>query len=157
KEKVQITQCLSNLHQIGAGIKMYLDDNKGTFPLWATGPWSIPLAPGWQCYMLGLGGVDPDARHSFMAAATNRPLYPYIKPSFVFRCPADHGMEQNDTFGGTGIDGTWKPTNFQTLGCSYSYNGTFWGNPTMQPIDSAYMLSGKKESFVADPTRMILM
>jgi prepilin-type N-terminal cleavage/methylation domain-containing protein len=39
KEKAQITQCLSNLRQIGVGIKLYGDDNHGTFPLWATGPW----------------------------------------------------------------------------------------------------------------------
>ena len=29
KEKAQITQCLSNLRQIGAAIKMYVDDNLG--------------------------------------------------------------------------------------------------------------------------------
>src|SRR5579864_6834004 len=154
KEKVQITQCLSNLHQIGAGIRMYVDDNKSTLPLWATGPWAPPQPPGWQCYMMGLGGVDPDARHSFMAPATNRPLYPYLKPSLAFRCPADRGQEQD--FGGI-IDGTWKPTNFQTLGCSYSYNGLYWGNSTLQPLYSDYMLSGKKESFVSSPSRMILM
>jgi prepilin-type N-terminal cleavage/methylation domain-containing protein len=157
KEKVQITQCLSNLHQIGAGIKMYVDDNKSTFPLWATGPWAPPQPAGWQCYMLGLGGVDPDARHSFMPPATKRPLYPYLKDSLAFRCPADHGQEENDTFTGTDIDGTWKPSDFQTLGCSYCYNGVYWGNSTTVPFDSDYMLSGKKESFVSCPSRMILM
>ena len=29
KEKAQIAQCLSNLRQIGAAIKMYVDDNLG--------------------------------------------------------------------------------------------------------------------------------
>jgi prepilin-type N-terminal cleavage/methylation domain-containing protein len=158
KEKAQITQCLSNLHQIGLGIKMYVDDN-GQLPLWANGPWTPPQQPpGWQCYMLGLGGTDPDARHAdFMPAATNRPLYPYIKPSPVFRCPADHGQEEKDTFVGTPFDGTWKPSNFQTLGCSYRYNSLYWGNSTLQPLGSIYFMSGKKESYVTDPSRMILM
>jgi prepilin-type N-terminal cleavage/methylation domain-containing protein len=157
KEKAQITQCLSNLSQIGVGIKMYVDDNNSTLPLWATGPWTIPPVPGWQCYMLGLGGPDADATHSFMARATNRPLYSYVKPSNVFRCPADHGQEEADSFTGTPFNGTWKPTNFETLGCSYCYNGLYWGNATLQPLDSIYMLSGKKESYVTSPSRMILM
>jgi hypothetical protein len=32
KEKAYITQCLSNLRQVGVGIKMYADDNQNTFP-----------------------------------------------------------------------------------------------------------------------------
>jgi prepilin-type N-terminal cleavage/methylation domain-containing protein len=158
KEKAQIAQCLSNLHQIGVGIKMYVEDNNGTLPLWATGPWDPPQPAGWQCYMLGLGGTDPDARHvDFMPMAKNRPLYPYIKSSLVFHCPADHGQDETNTFLGTIFDGEWKPTNFQTLGCSYCYNGLYWGDSTLQPLDSIYMLSGKKETYVTYPSRMILM
>jgi prepilin-type N-terminal cleavage/methylation domain-containing protein len=157
KEKAQIVQCLSNLHQIGVAIQAYKDDNRDTFPLWASGPWVVPPPPGWKCYMLGLGGADADARHSFMAAAKNRPLYPYLPPSPVFRCPADHGQEENDTFTGTPFDGTWKPSNYQTLGCSYCYNGVYWGNGTFQPLFDDYMLSGKKGSFVKFPSLMILM
>ena len=32
KQKAQMVKCLSNLHQIGLGLKMYLDDNRDTFP-----------------------------------------------------------------------------------------------------------------------------
>src|SRR5205809_254145 len=32
KQSAQMTKCLSNLHQIGIGMKMYLDDNANTFP-----------------------------------------------------------------------------------------------------------------------------
>jgi hypothetical protein len=107
--------------------------------------------------MLGLGGPDADDTHGFMARATNRPLYNYLKPSNVFRCPADHGQDEAGSFTGTPFNGTWKPTNFETLGCSYCYNGLYWGNPTLQPLDDIYMLSGKKESYVTYPSRMILM
>src|SRR2546427_247227 len=149
KEKAQITQCLSNLHQIGIGIKMYIDDNNGTLPLWATEPWNPPISATFQAYLLGLGGNNPQPDYDFMPWATNRPLYPYIKPSNVFRCPADRGQEEEDTFGGTGVNGTWKPTNFETLGCSYCYNAVYWGNDTLQELDDIYLLSGKKENYVA--------
>jgi prepilin-type N-terminal cleavage/methylation domain-containing protein len=156
KEKAQITQCLSNLKQIGLGIKMYADDNKDTLPPFGNGPWTGTFTPGFECYMLGLGGNDPARGYDFMAAATNRPLYSYIKPSTVFRCPADRGQDETDTFGGA-INGVWKPTNYETLGCSYKYNAAWWGNDTLQPLDDPYMLSGKKENYVKSPSRMILM
>lgn len=157
KEKALITQCLSNLRQIGIGVELYKDDNKNTFPLWATDPWINPPVPGFQAYFLGLGGNDPQRGYDFMPAATNRPLYPYIKPSTVFRCPADRGQDEIDSFDGTGIDGNWKPTNYETLGCSYCYNACWWGNETIEPLYDNYILSGKKECWVTKPSRMILM
>ena len=154
KEKARITQCLSNLRQIGLGIKMYVDDNNSRLPLWANKPWENHLDPDWEGYSLGLGGNDPDARHSFMAKATRRPLYQYIKSSLVFRCPADKGQEEGDI---EGLDGNWKPSNYETLGCSYQYNGLFWSNVPEEALDDIYMLSGKKEGYVRQPSYMILM
>jgi hypothetical protein len=155
KEKARITQCLSNLRQIGIGIKLYVDDNNSTLPLWANEPW--PPSPEFKAYFVGLGGKDADARFNFMPAASDRPLYPYIKPSTVFRCPADRGQEESDSFTDTDLDGNWKPSNCETLGCSYHYNGLYWGNSTLEELDDIYMLSGKKENYVKDPSRMILM
>jgi prepilin-type N-terminal cleavage/methylation domain-containing protein len=155
KERAQITQCISNLRQIGVGIKLYVDDNHSRLPLFGNGPW-VPAGPPpeFRAYILGLGGNDPAPGYGFMAEATNRPLYAYIKPSTVFRCPADHGQEE---FSSGPINGNWKPTNFETLGCSYCYNAAYWGNDTIQPIDDIYMLSGKLESYVKCPARMIVM
>jgi len=157
KEKAQVVQCLSNLRQIGVAVQMYVDENNSTFPLWATGPWNPPLPADWRAYFLGLGGHDAEPPYDFMAKATNRPLYPYIKPSSVFRCPADRGQDEDFTETGTGINGDWKPTNYKTLGCSYCYNGFYWGNDTLQPNADVYMLSGKKENWVTSPSRMILI
>jgi prepilin-type N-terminal cleavage/methylation domain-containing protein len=154
KEKALITQCLGNLRQIGIGIRMYADENNGTLPLWATGPW--PPGPGWQAYFLGLGGNDPQPQYGFMPLAVNRPLYTYVKSANVFRCPADRGQEEDDSVQPF-FNGYWKPTNFETLGCSYHYNGLYWGNTTLEPLDDVYMLSGKKEGYVKYPSRMILM
>jgi hypothetical protein len=134
---------------------MYVDDT-GKFPLFSNFPWPGSLVPGWECYMAGLGGNDPDGQDSWMAPATNRPLYPYIKASRVFRCPADHGQEEAAT-SGTAFNGTWKPTTYESLGCSYYYSAWTWGNLTLQPVDDIMLLSGKKENYVRNPSRMILM
>jgi len=32
KERARMTQCLNNLHQIGLGMKMYVDDYRDTYP-----------------------------------------------------------------------------------------------------------------------------
>ena len=45
KEKVQITQCLSNLRQIGVGIKLYADDNETKLPLFGSFGGCTRLAP----------------------------------------------------------------------------------------------------------------
>jgi len=160
KEKARITQCLSNLRQIGVGIKLYVDDNRSTFPLWANGPapWQPNSPPDWVAYILGLGGKDPDAGHRFAPIATDRPLYPYI-PSLspVFRCPADRGQEEDPLFQPY-LNGTWKPSNYESLGCSYTYNSHTIGNQTKEEADDGELiLSGKKESWVRDPSRLILV
>jgi prepilin-type N-terminal cleavage/methylation domain-containing protein len=155
KEKAYMTQCLSNLRQIGVGIRLYVDDNNSTFPLWATGPW--PPGPGWKNYSLGLGGNDPQPAYNFMALAKDRPLYPYIKPSNVFRCPADRGQEEEASVEDVGLNGNWKPSNFEALGCSYQYNAVYWDNVPDDDIDDIYILSGKREAYVRHPSRMILM
>src|SRR5437867_4623688 len=115
KERAHITQCVSNLRQIGVGIKMYVDDHGNAFPLWSNkASWDTGHNElDFQWYSIGLGGNDADASHRFMASATNRPLYSYLKASEVFRCPADKGQEEGDLWG---LDGNWKPTDYQTLG-----------------------------------------
>ena len=92
-----------------------------------------------------------------MAKAKDRPLYPYIKPSVVFRCPADRGQDETKNFVGSGVNGDWEPSNYETLGCSYQYNSVYWANVPDDEIDDIYILSGKRESYVRQPSRMILM
>jgi type II secretory pathway pseudopilin PulG len=84
KEQAKLTQCLSNLKQLGAGFEMYRDDNGDRFPLHPTN-WG-----GFQ-----YGGADPKLTGTpdILVAATNRPLWSYVRNSEIFRCPADRGMD----------------------------------------------------------------
>ena len=89
KEHAQVTQCLSNLRQIGAGIMLYTDDNRSKFP-----PSHVfePNRKLKNC-MYALGGKDPRTLDNLCSPSPEiRPLYPYLKRSDVFRCPADKGQ-----------------------------------------------------------------
>jgi hypothetical protein len=147
---------LNNLKQIGAGIKMYVDDNQSTYPLrdnWQFSSNSIPF----ENYALGMGGNDPATNHPFMAKASHRPLYDYLKAPMLFRCPADKGQEEG-YLPSFDDDGQWKPSNYEALGCSYRFNASLWGNDTVEtPDDPAANLAGKKESWVSESSHLILM
>ncbi len=87
KEKAKVTQCLSNLRQIGVGAKLYSDDTKNTFP------------PADTCQLIGStvgiflsfcsGGEGADPRFPGYALSANRPLYNYMRAREAFHCPAD--------------------------------------------------------------------
>ena len=154
REQARIIQCLSNLRQIGMGVKMYLEDNNTTFPCRDSQQAGKP-GPN-KNYGLASGGHDPAPGFDFTERASNRPLYPYLDKSEVFRCPADKGQEED--FSDQGATGFFKPSNFQTIGCSYRLNGSHWGNDTRQEsTDPDYNLDGKKEDWVPEPSRFILM
>jgi type II secretory pathway pseudopilin PulG len=85
KRKAAQTQCINNLHQIGAAMMMYLDDNNGIFP-----------GPACQC------SYHPQ---DWIYWRTNTALYPPFEKSPVagamaganrslFRCPLD--LNDND-------------------------------------------------------------
>ena len=78
KERARITQCLSNLRQLGGGLKMYVDDNNGTFPPHANMHGAQPQPPEREVYSAALGGRDQQPAYAHCAKATHRPLYPYI-------------------------------------------------------------------------------
>jgi len=149
KEKARATQCLSNLRQIGLGIKMYVDEHDDTFPC-KDSQQAGKLGPK-ENYGMALGGDDPNPIFlTFVAPATNRPLYPYMGRSTAFRCPADKGMEETSWQ-------PWKPTKYDALGCSYRLNAALLNATVQTPADENNNLAGKKESWAPDPARFILM
>jgi prepilin-type N-terminal cleavage/methylation domain-containing protein/prepilin-type processing-associated H-X9-DG protein len=86
KRRALQTQCLNNLKQLGAGMKMYIDDNQDTFP-----------GPGSRNY-----GYH---REDWIYWRTNTALYPPVEKSPILttlanasaallKCPADDESER---------------------------------------------------------------
>jgi hypothetical protein len=107
-----------------------------------------------------LGGFDPlPEQMPCFASAKARPLYNYMKPSEVYRCPADKGQllyaccDCNDRL---------KPSDWKTIGCSYHYNAgglTYLtgGGFKQRPEDQVKGLAEKDEGWVPSPERYILL
>lgn len=138
KQKARITQCVSNLRQIAAGVAMYTHDNQDAFPSW--------------CW-LWLGGRDSRADAAkWSPAASNRPLFPYLRAPELFHCPTDRGAL-------VGVGPVWaptvifKPTSWEVIGCSYFYNSDV-RVPRFVP-DGSGALSGHKVSWVTNPSLFI--
>jgi hypothetical protein len=158
KQHGQIAKCLSNLHQIGLGIRMYVDDNVATFPEAQLSQVDPSVAGSASDYIHGnfLGGIDPNpglppAWLSGCPPATNRLLAPYVQARETFRCPADHGLG----FATMPL----LPTLFDTLGCSYRFNHYLQGNYQTLGLaeDPVYNLGAKKETWPPTPARFIMM
>ena len=171
KQRAHMTTCVNNVRQLGIATKLYIDDHSSRFPSKrvprvdpATGE---PIVGDWNTqYTMG----GPDAKPEWMdeereaPPARYRPLYPYMPPSEVYRCPKDAGQPA------LGL----KPSNWVAIGCSYQYNGGGLGWPASGPFpyddskigprrpfappfaDRLFDLSGKPESWVPDPSKHIL-
>jgi prepilin-type N-terminal cleavage/methylation domain-containing protein len=157
KERARITQCLSNLRQIGHAIHMYVDDNAATYPPEANESITNAGSAGFEIYDLALGGKERNPTYWCIAPATNRPLYAYVKAFELFHCPADKGQAEG-WLPDAAFSGNWKPSNYETLGCSYRYNAVPWGWQTREIADDPNInVARKKESWVTCPARFILM
>jgi len=149
KEKARMTQCLNNIRQIGAGVAMYVHDNRDTFPL-ATACDAIG-----NCgkTLWAIGGMERHYDYPVdLPPAANRPLYPYLKPSEVYRCPEDKGCWW-------AIDLTkptpLKPSCWEVTGCSYEYNYPDPWFKTRLEMDG--ILAGSKSGWVSNPSLFILL
>src|SRR5437870_4448007 len=91
KQKAHMSKCLSNLHQIGIGMKLYVDENSDTFPPAALSqfnkaiPWNSPKD---LLYGNFPGGKDVPGGFP----ATNRLLNPYVQAPQAWHCPVDRGI-----------------------------------------------------------------
>ena len=157
KEQARMIQCLNNLRQVGISIKLYMDDHTSKFPPNHVYDTNSPLPKDTR---QALGGFDPAPQWLVSyPVASFRPLYNYMKPSEVYRCPVDKGQD---------ID--WpctpvpplKPSNWKSVGCSYQYNAGELGYPVpgngfrQKPADAADGLAEKSEGWVPSPERYIL-
>jgi len=151
KQGAQMTQCLSNLHQIGIGLKLYVEDNQQTYPPGDSQQFN-PNANPLVLFGNALGGTDP--RPDLLPLyprATDRLLARYVPARVAWHCPSDHGME----FPGVLI----KPTSYDVAGASYRFNWNLQDNYQGLQVaaDPYYNLSGKKESWAPEPSRFIML
>lgn len=108
--KAREISCVSNMRQIGMGIKMYAQDADELYP-YAVDPTDKYTPEIW--------GAFPD----FQAEIPRMPLMhqclqPYIKSQELFHCAADTGYDIED-FNGTPLDA--NPTSYRKFGTSYNY------------------------------------
>lgn len=116
KQSAQISECLSNMRQLGMGLRMYLDSYDSRFP--AAKPWGKPGGDEKTIQEL----LTPFVQNGLAAErigtdSSGRPAYIYPKRS-VFCCPSDSGIP-NDFDGTCGVVADrriWLQT-----GCSYEY------------------------------------
>lgn len=73
KRSAHATACLSNLHQIGLALQLYVEDNDHRLP---------------YCAMI------PSANTNLQPIS--RTLAPYLGPRQVFKCPADHALFEKE-------------------------------------------------------------
>ncbi len=150
--------CLNNFRELGISIKLYSNDSNGRFPP----AYVRDLGTNYsniKSVQLALGGPDPEHTPCLIRypRGTARPLYPYMRPSAVYRCPVDSGLRMLAGCRGHDI----RPSNFKVVGCSYAYNcGNLTATAstlTRYPQAAPDGLAGKLESWVPDPARYILM
>ncbi len=162
KGRAHETICINNLHQIGIAMNLYKDDHETRFP-----PAFVQNKNPVTGEVLGivdarwtLGGKSPKGEHmqKEYLYAESRPLHPYIKTAETFRCPADKGVAVQSCSCPRMTETKWD-----ALGCSYHYNAgglTAISGSTVTRVpqmDAEVGLAGKKEDWVPDPSRHILV
>ena len=156
KEKARTATCLNNFRQMSISIKLWIDDHNGKFP-----PVVVPDPIIPKDTRQTLGGYDPFPGFlPQVPSAMARPLYEYMKPSEVYRCPADKGQRILPCVCEGG--GHYKPSNWETIGCSYQYNAgglttLAGGGFKVPPADPDEGLARKSEDWVPDPSQYILL
>src|SRR5882672_9124671 len=97
KGRSRLTQCLSNLQQMGRAWLMYAEDNGGILVANPGGADSGKVAakPSWAGGWLDFSGSNPDNTNTSLLIHDGSPnsygglLGSYLKSASVFRCPED--------------------------------------------------------------------
>lgn len=111
REGAKVTECLSNMKQIGTGLFLYTGDFNGRFP--NSAPWGSPA------YWSKMGGQKTiqELLNSYVRNGMHQgPNGLYERPG-VLACPSDMGLPGNVSVNGVPPGKViWKYT-----GCSYEY------------------------------------
>ncbi|HTH48127.1 MAG TPA: type II secretion system protein [Candidatus Limnocylindria bacterium] len=156
KQQARMILCVNNLRQMGIAVQLYVDDNEQRYPEASYADLDpITGQANGKAHLVTqtLGGRDPLPPYAAQYnSARARPLWTYVKPSDVFKCPDDRGQP---SFG-------FAPSNYKAIGCSYQYNAAkltlvAGGSYKGRPSGSWETIAGKRESWVTEPSRFILM
>ena len=133
-------------------MKLYVDDNRDTFPPAALSQFdkTIRLNSGDPDIYYGNFPGGKDGLPGWGIPATNRLLNPYVPAPEAWRCPADRGIFDLPS----PRVSTLSATATASTGTCRTITGT--DNPP-RVEDPVYNLGLKKESWVPDPARFILM
>jgi len=93
KQKALGIQCVNNLHQIGLGLKMYCDDNHGTFPLNLAMGHDSDQTLNWVAGMMDYGDPEQNTNSAALVDAHYSQLALYVKNPTLYRCPSDRSTQ----------------------------------------------------------------
>lgn len=160
KERAHVTTCINNLRQMGIALRLYMDDHDSRFP-----PESVSdLDPGTRQpsgaikpvqYALGGYSAKPALADSYPLAEA-RPLFSYMAPSPVYKCPRDKGQPILPC----ASSAKQSPSNYETIGCSYHYNSgtlTTLSDGGFQLPRVAGGVAGQSEDWAPNPALYILL
>ncbi len=114
REKARETTCVSNMRQIGLGVRMYVQDYDETFPLFYAYNTKDPVS--------GVSAKEGEPLHLGVEVL----IFPYIKNKQIFRCPNDQGGPSvaDPDYGCPG-----RPNNYQACyGSSYRFSRCSFSN-----------------------------
>jgi prepilin-type N-terminal cleavage/methylation domain-containing protein len=153
KQRAHVVKCLNNHRQIFVGMQLYMGDHGDTFPPGDSAQMNPGIArESVQNYLIGnfLGGNDPNPITLPQAPlAKDRLLNAYFDAGPAWICPSDRGFGPE-----------LHPTTAGVLGNSYRFNWALQGeyyHLDGVADDPNYNLGLKKESWVPEPSRFILM
>jgi len=142
KSQAVRTACVNNQKQIAIAYKLYVDDNRGVFPVHS----------GWADFGGQQATNYPDIpSYGSRTAETNRPLNRFTGSAQVFHCPADHGDSLADEVFGQKYRSAWEGWGNSYLGewaIDYSRTKKVTDAPGGRPI--------KEAEIVIRPTTKIL-
>jgi prepilin-type N-terminal cleavage/methylation domain-containing protein/prepilin-type processing-associated H-X9-DG protein len=146
QEKGRMAKCLSNLHQIGLVVAMYMDDYDSRYPI-------LAVRNSLRGFDYAGGDPAPYASKTWgLGWATNRLLWEYARSPELYHCPADRG----ETIAACGPKPPYYSL-FAWWGTSYQYNNNPWCDVTwLEAKDANFGCAGKPQSWIHDPAHYVL-
>lgn len=153
KETAQISECLSNMREMGAGLQMYLEDYNDRFP--AAMPWGAPDFWRVQGQVTIQQLLTPYVRNGMVREKVDGKQV-YSRPG-VFACPSDTGLPDRfgEMMGVPPMQPIWKHT-----GCSYEYYASDQEDELHRTVPwtglSPEIYFGKRQKRVGAPLSAVL-